>query len=112
MAPGIYYTIYLPDRNAVRFDELEPALSVAMGQGGIDRIIIRAHTDSVGTEADNLALSRRWANDLKDWIIARGIPANIVEAEGFGESQPMEALPDETPSLLNQRIEVEIRFGG
>jgi outer membrane protein OmpA-like peptidoglycan-associated protein len=112
MAPGMFHVIYVSDRNDVRFDEFEPILASAMGQGSIERIIIRAHTDSIGAADDNLALSRRWANDLKNWIVARGVPADVIEAQGIGESEPLETVPDETASALNQRIEIEIRFGG
>ena len=112
MAPEMFHVLYVADRRDVRFDEFEPILASAMAQGSIQRIIIRAHTDSVGPAPDNLTLSRRWANDLKAWIVVRGVPADVIEAEGFGESAPMEAVPDETASALNQRIEIEIRFGG
>ena len=71
-----------------------------------------AHTDGIGTGPDNLALSQRWANDLKNWMVARGVAPDLIEAEGFGESQPLEAVPDEMTSVLNQRIEIEFRFGG
>jgi esterase/lipase superfamily enzyme len=112
MAADIFYVIYVSNRDDVRFDEVEPILLSATGQGGIERIIIRAHTDGIGTAPDNLALSQRWANDLKNWMVARGVAPDLIEAEGFGESQPLEAVPDEMTSVLNQRIEIEFRFGG
>lgn len=74
--------------------------------------MIHAHTDSLGSAESNLALSRRWANELRDWISARGVPLSVIFAEGFGEERPIEFVPDETPSVLNQRIEVTIRFVG
>lgn len=110
-APADYYfTINIPDRGAISYAALEPVLMAAMSQGQISRVIIGAHTDSVGSREDNLALSQRWAEDLRDWTVSRGVPPSVITAEGFGEERPMEALPDETPSALNQRIEIQILF--
>ncbi len=110
--PELFYTIQVSDRSDVRFEPFEPVLQSALSQGEIAEVIIRAHTDSVGSEADNLALSQRWAEDLKGWIVARGVPASAVTAEGLGESRPLEDVPDGTPSAANQRIDITIRFGG
>jgi outer membrane protein OmpA-like peptidoglycan-associated protein len=109
--PELFYTIQVADRNDLRFEVFEPVLQSALAQGEISEVIIRAHTDGVGSEADNLVLSQRWADDLKDWMIARGVRASVITAEGLGESRPLEAVPDGTPSAANQRIDITIRFG-
>ena len=109
--PELFYTIQVADRNDLRFEVFEPVLQSALAQREISEVIIRAHTDGVGSEADNLVLSQRWADDLKDWMIARGVRASVITAEGLGESRPLEAVPDGTPSAANQRIDITIRFG-
>lgn len=98
------------DREAVSFLELEPALQSALRRGTLIEVIIHAHTDSVGAPEANRALSQRWADDLKYWMIERGVLASIITAEGFGEDEPVFAEPDETPSTENQRIEVTFVF--
>lgn len=108
----IFFSLPVNDRANIRYDAFEPVLQSAIDQGGISEIVIHAHTDSVGSAESNLALSRRWANDLRDWISARGVPLSVIIAEGFGEERPIEFVPDETPSVVSQRIEVTIRFAG
>jgi len=108
----IFFILPVTDRSNIRYDEFEPVLQSAIDRGGISEIVIHAHTDSVGSAESNLALSRRWANDLRDWMSARGVPLSVILAEGFGEERPMEFVPDETPSVVSQRIEVTIRFAG
>ncbi|MGA1342906.1 MAG: alpha/beta hydrolase [Hyphomonas sp.] len=108
----IFFSLPVTDRANIRYDAFEPVLQSAIDQGGISEIVIHAHTDSVGSAESNLALSRRWANDLRDWISARGVPLSVIIAEGFGEERPIEFVPDETPSVVSQRIEVTIRFAG
>ncbi len=112
LAPEILYTIPVTDRDEIRYDAFEPVLLTAISQGEISQVIIRAHTDSIGSREENLALSTAWANDLRDWIAARGVPLDVISAEGFGEDQPLEIVEDGAPSTLNQRIEIEIRFAG
>ncbi len=71
-------------------------------------IEIRGHTDEVGTEADNLDLSRRRAKAVLDYLVAKGIDPSRLSSRGFGESQPI--APNDTPEgrQLNRRTEFMI----
>lgn len=106
----VFYSIPVTNRNAVSYQGFEDVLQSAMNEGEIARVIIRAHTDSVGDKADNLELSQRWADDLRAWMANRGVPLDVISAEGFGEDLPLEIVADGTPSRLNQRIDVEILY--
>lgn len=106
----VYYVIPVPDRDAIDYLELESVLYEAMSQGAIAEVIVTAHTDSMGDSVENMALSQRWADDLRLWIASRGVPLSVIKAEGLGDSRPLENVPDETPSRINQRITVEIIF--
>ncbi len=52
------------------------------------RGIVEGHTDSVGTDAHNMALSIRRADAVSKYLIGKGIAADRVQPKGFGESQP------------------------
>ena len=56
-----------------------------------DRIVIIGHTSSEGSETYNEQLSHRRAAAVVDALIARGIDAGRVSAEGLGEQQPIAA---------------------
>lgn len=59
------------------------------------RITVVGHTDSVGEDAYNLALSRRRAEAVAQWLAASGgVPADRLHAEGRGEAEP--AAPNAT----------------
>lgn len=47
-----------------------------------------AHTDRMGTEEYNMALSERRAKSVVDYLIAAGIPAGRLSWQGYGESRP------------------------
>lgn len=52
------------------------------------RIRMTSHTDRVGTEAYNQALSERRAKSVVDYLIAAGIAPARLEYKGMGKTQP------------------------
>ncbi len=52
------------------------------------KILISGHTDSKGSAAYNIALSKRRARNAKSYLINRGIKSSRIKAEVFGESIP------------------------
>jgi outer membrane protein OmpA-like peptidoglycan-associated protein len=71
-------------------------------------IIINGHTDNVGEEADNLALSEARAKAVRDYLASHGINPIRLGYKGYGESRPV--ATNETPEgrALNRRTEFEI----
>ena len=105
--PPAHINVWVEDRatfipEAAYTEILQPYLTA----GPLERIVIHAHTDSVGSPEDNLETSRRWADAVRSWMIAMGVDPVLIEAEGFGENRPNVAAPDETAEPLNQRVEV------
>ena len=47
-----------------------------------------AHTDTRGTDKDNLLLSQRRAETCVNYLVGKGIAADRLVAKGLGESQP------------------------
>lgn len=52
-------------------------------------IELMSHTDSRGTDEDNLILSQKRAQSVVDYLISKGIAPDRLSAKGYGESQPM-----------------------
>ncbi|HRJ73303.1 MAG TPA: OmpA family protein [Terrimicrobiaceae bacterium] len=73
--------------------------------------LIEGHTDSFGSEEYNLALSQRRAESVKAWLVATmNIPADRIEARGFGKSRliaPASGTIEE--QQINRRVEIVIR---
>ncbi len=53
------------------------------------RIRINGHTDNVGNDADNMRLSQNRAKAVYDFLITKGIVANRLAYQGFGETYPV-----------------------
>jgi len=72
-------------------------------------IEIAAHTDDVGQEKDNLTLSEKRANAVRDYLISRGVLDQQLIAKGYGEVQPIVPNTSEENRSLNRRVEIIIR---
>lgn len=72
------------------------------------RIKIIGHTDDVGKDEANQILSEGRANEVKNDLIERGIAPERIEAEGRGESQPIDTNKTEEGRQNNRRVEIEI----
>ena len=53
------------------------------------RVRVVGHTDRIGDDAMNLALSRRRADTVRQALVAGGVPASAISADGRGESMPV-----------------------
>ena len=52
------------------------------------KIRIEGHTNAVGNRDHNLDLSQRRARAVMDYMVAQGIPAERIEAVGYGFDRP------------------------
>ncbi len=68
------------------------------------KIRVEGHTDNVGKSSDNLSLSRRRATSVRTYLITRGIDANRLLAEGYGDSNPIASNTDEPGRAKNRRV--------
>ncbi|MFK8026115.1 MAG: OmpA family protein [Ilumatobacter sp.] len=68
-------------------------------------ITIVGHTDSVGTEEDNLALSGERAGAVRAWFIDRDVDPDRIDVFAAGEGSPIADNDTVQGRLLNRRIE-------
>lgn len=55
----------------------------------VEVVLVSAHTDRIGSDAYNQALSERRAAAVKNYLVSKGIEASRIEAVGRGESEPV-----------------------
>lgn len=90
-----------PESNAV-VDEVASLLNKNPGL----KLRIEGHTDNVGAKAANLALSRGRAAAIKAALVSRGIAADRLTSEGFGDSKPAADNSTENGRSRNRRVEL------
>jgi OmpA-OmpF porin, OOP family len=70
------------------------------------RVKVQGYTDSVGTDAYNQRLSDRRADTVKRYLVSKGIAASRLDAEGFGESDPVASNDTDEGRAQNRRVEL------
>ena len=69
-------------------------------------ITILGHTDSVGNDDSNLALSQRRAEAVRSYLTSHGIPNDRVKAQGMGETAPIADNASPEGRANNRRVEI------
>lgn len=69
-------------------------------------VIIEGHTDNVGSDTMNQALSERRAQSVQTALLQRGVATAQVTATGKGESFPVASNDDAAGRQQNRRVEL------
>lgn len=60
-----------------------------LGGAQYEAIFVTGHTDRLGTAKYNQKLSERRAHAVKNYLVRKGVPANRINTDGRGETQPV-----------------------
>jgi outer membrane protein OmpA-like peptidoglycan-associated protein len=100
------------DRADIRPDSApvldEAARIIAEMKSEIEQLVVEGHTDSLGTDEYNLALSIRRAEAVYRYLVNQGVPPEIMRIEGYGESQPVADNAKEEGRAQNRRVELKV----
>ncbi len=72
-------------------------------QLNLEVVIAVGHADRIGGAAYNQKLSEKRAAAVKDYLVAKGIPANRVYTEGKGSKQPV-TKPDQCKGAKSAKV--------
>jgi outer membrane protein OmpA-like peptidoglycan-associated protein len=72
------------------------------------KIEVSGHTDDVGTDENNLALSRNRAKAVYDYLVSKNIPAVRLSSKGYGEVKPLLPNTNAENRQVNRRVEFTI----
>lgn len=73
------------------------------------KVDVSGHTDWIGTDAYNQALSERRATAVKDYLVRKGIDAGRIRTYAYGESQPVAPNTTAEGRALNRRAEIRTK---
>jgi outer membrane protein OmpA-like peptidoglycan-associated protein len=68
-------------------------------------VLLEGHTDNQGDWDENLKLSLDRVNQVRDYLIAKGINATRIQAKSWGGTKPLTASTIEEKRRLNRRVE-------
>ena len=69
---------------------------------------LSGHTDNVGRDAYNQALSERRTASVKDYVVGKGVDGGRVSGQGFGESKPIADNKTAEGRAKNRRVEIKV----
>lgn len=72
------------------------------------KVLVAGHTDSIGTAADNQALSERRAMNVAKYLVSQNLSYQRVTSVGYGESQPIADNMYEAGRSQNRRVELTL----
>lgn len=75
-------------------------------------IEIRGHTDSSGTNRNNLQLSRERAEYVRNFMITRGMENSILKTQGMGADRPLTDEQTEQEKELNRSVTFRVNLAG
>ena len=87
-------------------DRTVDRLAQALKDNPNTKVQIEGHTDSVGGDDYNLALSERRAEAVADALRFRGVPADRYEAKGLGKDFPVASNDSAAGRQQNRRVEI------
>jgi len=87
-----------------KLDSLMPKLQ----SDDVVSIKVIGHTDSVGSDTYNQALSERRASSVAAYLLSQGLTPNKLTSEGKGQSQPVADNETEEGRAKNRRVELHV----
>ena len=81
-------------------------LAQALKDNSNTRVIIEGHTDSVGGDEYNMALSEKRARSVADALQMRGVPPDRYEVKGLGKEFPVASNGTQAGRQQNRRVEI------
>jgi OmpA family len=67
---------------------------------------VGGHASAEGSGPYNLALSKRRARAVRDYLVAQGVDSRLLTFHGYGESRPLASNVTEPGRILNRRVEL------
>lgn len=74
------------------------------------KLLLAGHTDNVGNAASNLSLSKNRTLAVKSYLVKKGIEADRIRIEWFGQTKPVASNSTPEGRQQNRRVEMTISF--
>jgi outer membrane protein OmpA-like peptidoglycan-associated protein len=110
--PPQQFTLYFVEGKDEFTDESRRAFDrvlAEIAQRPVPDVLVIGHTDTVGTDAFNDALSRQRAEVVRRALVARGIDERNIVVAGRGKREPIVPTGDGVAEARNRRVEILVR---
>ena len=87
-----------------KLDQIADAL-----RGKEQPIVVYGYTDNVGTLDFNMDLSQKRAQAVRDYLVTKGIPQDLITAQGKGPADPISDNGSVEGRAANRRVELVVQ---
>lgn len=104
-------TVYFDTGKSTFKDETAGRLDMAysiIAEYPNSKFHIEGHTDSTGSDAINEKISKSRAAAVRDYLISKGVNADNLTSEGYGESMPVDTNKTRAGRAVNRRVEIKL----
>ncbi len=111
LLPEKFLLYFMPDSTELVPESRELLLRILeeINQRNSQDIGINGHSDRVGSEEYNKALSLQRALAVRELLRMQGIDQILMNTASHGEGNPLIETPDNVPEPRNRRVEVIVR---
>jgi outer membrane protein OmpA-like peptidoglycan-associated protein len=96
------------DLNTAAADPYLDKIAILLKTKSTKPVAVEGHTDNVGSLPSNQQISEARAKVIRNALLARGVPADRLKAEGFAFQRPVVSNSNEEGRALNRRVEIII----
>ena len=104
---GVYFETNSSQLTEASSTSLDAAVRTLKKRPDI-RVEIAAYSDSRGKDAYNLALSKKRARSVLDYLVSHGAVASRLNAQGYGEANPVADNNTAEGRAKNRRVELHV----
>jgi outer membrane protein OmpA-like peptidoglycan-associated protein len=104
---AVYFNVSKFDLKPESYPELDRLVS-AMQENPTMTIRLEGHTDTVGDFDANVELSRNRVDEVKRYVVSKGISADRIETIGYGPSRPINNNKSLKERPENRRVEMVV----
>jgi outer membrane protein OmpA-like peptidoglycan-associated protein len=87
-----------------KLDQIAEAL-----RGKEQPMVVYGFTDNVGTRDNNMTLSQQRATSVRDYLVSKGIPQDLISAQGKGPDSPIAENTSIEGRAANRRVEIVVQ---
>ena len=107
----IHFLLYFRQDTTLTPDstKLIPNIMATIKERNANDISVVGHTDTLGSNEYNTALSRDRANSVKKLLVKQGVESSAIRTTSHGKENPLIPTADNVSEHRNRRVEVVVR---
>lgn len=108
LGPFLIFHDYESDEIAPDGAAILANVLIAWRTGGAARIVVAGHADTDHSAEESMAISRRRAWRVHDWLVDHGVPDAAIVVRYYGEENLLVGTEDGVREPQNRRVEISL----